>query len=161
MRSPMLCGFCLLLMGATISAQDPPVLTLTQAVKEALVKNERMLNQHDSIDQANLGVRLARNAFTPKVVPNVLGSFGQTDINSQNYRVDVSQKFTTGTELRAGVGTSTAQIPGLAGVPAADLEPAAAARIRIERRPPGADERGAAPQRRRPPADARRTAGDG
>lgn len=121
MRSPILCGFCLVLMGATLLAQDPPALTLTQAVKEALVKNERMLNQHDSIEQANLSVRLARNAFTPKVVPNVLGSFGQTDINSQNYRVDVSQKFTTGTEVRVGVGTSTAQIPGLPGVPATDI----------------------------------------
>ena len=84
-------------------------------MKEALAKNERMLNQHDNVEQANLSVRLARNTFTPKVVPNVLGSFGKTDINSQIYRVDVSQKFTTGTEMRVGVGTSTAQIPGVPG----------------------------------------------
>ena len=97
-------------------AQAPPVITLAQAVDEALVKNDRMLNQHDTIEQAALGVRLARNTFQPKVVPNVLGSFGQTDINSQNYRVDVTQKFTSGTEMRFGVGTSTSQIPGLPGV---------------------------------------------
>jgi len=101
--------------------QPPPLLTLTQAVKEALLKNDRMLNQHDSTEQANLGVRLARNAFTPKVVPNVLGSFGQTDINNQTYRVDVTQKFTTGTELRAGTGTSTSQIPALPGVVGDDI----------------------------------------
>jgi outer membrane protein TolC len=109
----MLCGLCALcVLPVSVSAQSPPRLTLEQAVKEALVKNDRMLDQHDATEQANLGVRLARNTFQPKVVPNVLGSFGQTDINSQTYRVDVTQKFITGTELRAGVGTSTAQIPG-------------------------------------------------
>jgi outer membrane protein TolC len=105
-----------------LRAQAPAsVLTLAQAVNDALLKNDRMLNQRDAIEQAELGVRLARNAFTPKVVPNVLGSFGQTDVNSQTYRVDVSQKLTTGTEVRLGVGTSTAQIPGIPGVPASDI----------------------------------------
>jgi len=107
-------------MTVTIGAQSGPLLTLEQAVSEALVKNERMLNQHDNIEQAALGVRLARNTFQPKVVPNVLGSFGGTDINSQTYRVDVSQKFVTGTEVRFGVGTSTAQIPGESGVSGPD-----------------------------------------
>src|SRR5262245_414722 len=100
-----------------VVAQSPPLLTLEQAVSEALIKNERMLNQHDNIEQSALGVRLARNTFQPKVVPNVLGSFGRTDINSQTYRVDVSQRFVTGTEVRLGVGTSTSQIPGEPGVP--------------------------------------------
>src|SRR4030095_3885663 len=90
----------------TLSAQSP-ILTLDQAVNEALAKNDRMLTQHDVSEQSALGVRLARNTFQPKVVPNVLGSFGATDINSQTYRVDVSQKFTTGTEVRFGIGTST------------------------------------------------------
>jgi outer membrane protein len=114
---------CLVLSATTItlSAQGPPVLTLSQAVNEALVKNERIINQHDTTEQASLGVRLARNTFQPKVVPNILGSFGQTDINSQNYRVDVTQKFVTGTELRTSVGTSTAQIPSLPGNPPGDL----------------------------------------
>jgi len=115
------CGLCVLVLSsaATIDlfAQSAPRLTLERAVTEALAKNERMLDQHDTIEQAALGVRLARNTFQPKVVPNVLGSFGQTDINSQTYRVDVTQKFTTGTEVRLGVGTSTSQIPGLPGVP--------------------------------------------
>jgi len=94
-----------------LSAQSP-ILTLEHAVSEALAKNDRMLNQHDVIEQSALGVRLARNTFQPKIVPNVLGSFGATDINSQTYRVDVTQKFTTGTEVRFGIGTSTSQIPG-------------------------------------------------
>ena len=105
---------------ATLGAQSPPLLTLEQAVSEALVKNERMLNQHDNLEQSALGVRLARNTFQPKVVPNVLGSFGRTDINSQTYRVDVTQKFTTGTEARFGIGTSTSQIPGLPGASGPD-----------------------------------------
>ena len=77
-----------------------PVLTLAQAVNEALVKNERLVNQRDAIAQADLGLRLARNTFRPKVTPNIFGSFGRTDVSSQTYRVDVSQKLVTGTELR-------------------------------------------------------------
>jgi outer membrane protein len=118
-------GLCVILMSSLagpLRAEDPPpVLTLRDAVKEALLKNQRMLDQHDTTEQANLGLRLARNAFTPKVVPNVLGSFGQTDVNSQTYRVDVSQKFVSGTELRLGVGTSTAQIPAAPGAIGSDI----------------------------------------
>jgi outer membrane protein len=112
-----LCALC----GMTVSAQPAPMLTLDQAVQEALVRNDRILNQHDTSEQATLGVRLARNTFQPKVTPNVLGSFGQTDINSQNYRIDVSQKFVSGTEIRLGAGTSTAQIPAIVGEPSSDI----------------------------------------
>ena len=96
-----------LVASSSLHADDAPVLTLRQAVQEALLKNQRMLDQHDVTEQADLSLRLARNAFTPKVVPNVIGSFGRTDVNSQVYRVDVAQRFTTSTELRVGVGTST------------------------------------------------------
>jgi outer membrane protein TolC len=107
--------------GAHVTAQAPPVVSLAQAVDEALVKNDRLVNQHDTIEQAALGVRLARNQFQPKVTPNILGSFGQTDVSSQTYRVDVSQRLTTGTELRLGVGTATAQIPGQRGISPDDI----------------------------------------
>jgi outer membrane protein TolC len=114
LRAPGVLGALATTFAATVtlSAQSP-VLTLEQAVSEALVRNDRMLNQHDVSEQSALGVRLARNTFQPKIVPNVLGSFGATDINSQTYRVDVTQKFTTGTEMRFGIGTSTSQIPGV------------------------------------------------
>ena len=115
-----LCGLCVW-YGVAASAQPASMLTLEQAVQEALIRNERILNQHDVTEQATLGVRLARNTFQPKVTPNVLGSFGQTNVNSQNYRVDVSQKFVTGTEVRLGIGTSTAQIPSAVGQPAGDI----------------------------------------
>ena len=92
-------------------AQTSPPLTLEQAVNEALAQNERLVNQADSTAQADLGLRLARNTFKPKVTPNIFGSFGRTDISSQTYRVDVSQKLTTGTDLRLSVGTASSQIP--------------------------------------------------
>ena len=93
--------------------QQIEILTLTQAVNEALVRNDRMANQHDAGEQAALAVHLARNNFQPKVVPNVLGSFGQSNVSNQTYRLDVNQRFITGTELRAGLGASSAQIPSL------------------------------------------------
>ena len=102
----------LLVAASGASAQTSPVVTLKQAVDEALKKNERLLDQHDSIAQSDLGVRLARNEFRPKVTPNILGSFGQTNVSSQTYRVDVSQKLVTGTELRVSTGTVSSQIPG-------------------------------------------------
>jgi len=103
------------------AAQTGPFLTLEQAVNEALVRNERLVNQSDTIAQAELGLRLARNTFRPKVTPNIFGSFGSTDVSSQTYRVDVSQKLVTGTELRLGAGTVSAQIPGQPGTSEGDL----------------------------------------
>lgn len=105
-----------------VFAQAPaPVLTLKEAVGEALAKNERLVNQGDSIAQADLGLRLARNAFRPKVTPNIFGSLGNSDISSQTYRVDVSQRLTTGTELRLSTGTASSLIPGDLGQPESDV----------------------------------------
>lgn len=104
----------------TAAAQSTTV-SLAQAVEEALARNDRLVDQQDITAQAELGLRLAKSAFRPKIVPNINGSFGQTDISSQNYRVDVTQRLTTGTELRLGVGTSTAQIPGTLATSEADI----------------------------------------
>jgi outer membrane protein TolC len=98
--------------GSAQSAASPPTLTLADAVHEALARNERIVNQADTIAEADLGLRLARNTFKPKVTPNIFGSFGRNDLSSQTYRLDVSQKLTTGTELRASTGTISEQIPG-------------------------------------------------
>ena len=100
---------------ANLAAQSRPVLSLSQAVGEALTKNDRVMSQHDTVSQSDLGLRLARSEFRPKVTPNMLGSFGQTDISSQTYRVDLSQRMTTGTELRLSTGTTSAKIPGVPG----------------------------------------------
>lgn len=94
-----------------VLAQAPDVLSLRAAVGEALDHNDRLVNQRDVVEQTDLGVRLANNNFRTKVTPNILGSFGQTDVANQTYRVDVTKRFLTGTEARIGVGTSTAQIP--------------------------------------------------
>jgi outer membrane protein len=103
---------CGLALSVPAAAQAPPELSLADAVKEALVKNERVVNQADAIAQADLSLRLARSTFKPKVTPNIFGSLGRDDISSQTYRVDVSQKLVTGTELRASVGTQSQLIPG-------------------------------------------------
>ena len=100
----------------TVQGQSP-VLTLEEAVREALIHNDRMINEQDSIEQARLGLRLAQNDFRPKVVPNIQGSFGRNDLINQTYRLDLSQRLSTGTELRAGFGTATAQIPSAFGTP--------------------------------------------
>ena len=104
-----------------VAAQSPPPLTLADAVNEALANNERIVNQADAIAQADLGLRLARNTFRPKVTPNIFGSFGRTDVSSQTYRVDVTQRLVTGTELRLSTGTASAQIPGTLGDAGTDL----------------------------------------
>jgi outer membrane protein len=95
----------------TSSQAAKETLTLAQAVAEALLHNDRIAGQLDSTEQAALSVRLAKNNFQPKIVPNIQGSFGQTDIANQTYRVDLLQRFTSGSEVRLGVGTASAQIP--------------------------------------------------
>jgi outer membrane protein TolC len=122
------CAFVLIAVftaGSSAFAQTPgtppPRLSLAGAVNEALVKNERIVNQSDAITQADLGLRLARSTFRPKVTPNIFGSFGRTDVSSQTYRVDVSQRLVTGTELRLSTGTASAQIPGELGDPSSDV----------------------------------------
>ena len=101
-----------------VSAQaGPPILTLADAVAEALLKNERILRQQDGLERADLGLRAARSAFTPKILPNVQGSLSKSLLNDQTYRVDIVQAFTNGSGIRAGIATSTAQIPGAPGEP--------------------------------------------
>jgi outer membrane protein TolC len=120
-RLTHLAAACYLLSVVSARAQSPPALSLADAVNEALVSNERVVNQADAIAQADLGLRLARNTFRPKVTPNIFGSFGRTDVSSQTYRVDVTQKLVTGTELRLSTGTVSAQIPGQLGDAASDV----------------------------------------
>src|SRR5262245_1115004 len=104
------------LAAAPTHAQNAPrVLTLAQAIDEALQKNDRMISQHDNGERAGLAVRGARSQFQPKIVPNMRGSFGQTNVSDQSYRLDLSQRFVNGTEVRLGSGTSTAQVPAVDG----------------------------------------------
>src|SRR5882672_3181114 len=98
------------LQAAPVRASDPGgVLTLAEAVGQALVRNDRLASLRDDAKQSDLSLRLARNGFRPKLVPNILGSFGQSDVSNQTYRLDLTQRFSTGTEMRATVGTGTAR----------------------------------------------------
>jgi outer membrane protein TolC len=84
-----------------------PVLTLEAAVAQALERNDRLIGVYENLAQADLSVKLARSEFRPKLTPNILGSFGQTNAANQTYQVDLSQKLTTGTELRASVAAAS------------------------------------------------------
>jgi len=97
---------------APAAAQTPQTISLKQAVDEALKNNDRLLNQHDGVQQSDLAVQLARSEFRPKVTPSIAGALGQSDVNSQTYRVDVSKRLMTGAELRVSTGT-VSQIPGV------------------------------------------------
>src|SRR5512134_1052790 len=99
-RAGAACTYALVMATPVLAQVPPPRLTLADAVTEALAQNERIVNQGDSVSQADLGLRLARNAFRPKIVPNMFGTLGRSDLSSQTYRVDVTQKLVTGTELR-------------------------------------------------------------
>jgi outer membrane protein len=93
--------------GEGVAGPGVPILSLPEAVALALIQNDRLINMQDGVEQAQLSLRLARSNFRPKIVPNILGSFGQSDVSNQTYRVDVTQRFVTGTELRAGLGASS------------------------------------------------------
>ena len=83
------------------------VLSLEEAVRLALANNERMLSSRESIAQSRLGVSLAESAFGTRVTPNLLGSFGQSDVRNQTYGVGVSRRFATGTEIRMDASAAT------------------------------------------------------
>lgn len=98
----------LLASGSALGAQEgPPLLTLREAVLVALANNDRMLSSQEGMEQARLGRTLAESAFGTRITPNVLGSFGQSDVRNQTYGVGASKRFTTGTEVRMDVGAST------------------------------------------------------
>ena len=66
-----------------------------------------MLAARESIEQARLGVNVAESAFATKITPNLLGSFGQSDVRNQTYGIGASRRFATGTEVRMEVSAST------------------------------------------------------
>ena len=83
------------------------MLSLEEAVRLSLANNERMLSSRETIAQAQLGVNLAESAFTTRITPNLLGSFGQSDVRNQTYGVGVSRRFVTGTEVRMDASAAT------------------------------------------------------
>ena len=102
------CVGLLSLAAAELHAQETaPLLTLQEAVLVALANNERMLSSRETIEQAQLGRTLADSVFGTRITPNILGSFGQSDVRNQTYGVGASKRFTTGTEVRMDVGAST------------------------------------------------------
>jgi outer membrane protein TolC len=87
----------------TSAPPQPTRLSLSAAVAEALDHAPAIMNARSNIEQANLSVRLAGSAFDFKVLPSVLGSFGQSSLSNQTYGVNVSQKFVGGTQITGDV----------------------------------------------------------
>ena len=104
---PMLLCLALVFGRASDAQEGVPLLTLHEAVLVALANNDRMLTSRESIEQAQLGRTVAESAFGTRITPNLLGSFGQSDVRNQTYGVGASKRFTTGTEVRMDVGAST------------------------------------------------------
>jgi len=102
-------------LAAGATAQDTPrqgtapTLSLRDAVARALDYNARLLDSRDGVEQATLSLNLARSEFRPQITPNMFGSFGGNDLSNQRYSLDFSQRFTTGTALRATVGSVSSQ----------------------------------------------------
>lgn len=113
MRRPCTAGFLVaaLLFLATSDVlrgrELAPFLSLAEAVRLALANNERVLSSRQSIEQARLGVSVAESALDTKITPNLLGSFGQSDVRNQTYGLGASRRFATGTEVRMDVGATT------------------------------------------------------
>jgi outer membrane protein TolC len=84
-------------------------LSLRDAVARSLDYNARLLDSRDGVEQAALSLELARSEFRPQITPNMFGSFGGNDLSNQQYSLDFSQRFTTGTALRATVGSASSQ----------------------------------------------------
>jgi len=108
----------LALAGGARAQTAPAVLTLREAVQEALAHNERALLLEDGREDADLAVRLARDAFQPKLLPTFSSAHGEL-ASGQTLRLDVSQRLATGTEWRAGAGASLVAPlgPGSRGAP--------------------------------------------
>jgi len=64
------------------SAAAQAVLSLSDAVQEALARSDRAVTAREHVDQADLSFRLARSGFAPKLTSNLFGSFGQTNVSN-------------------------------------------------------------------------------
>src|SRR5262245_52404502 len=92
------------------AAQSPPApLTLGAAIDLALARNDRVVAARDEEQRAAIGVRIARAAFNPKVVPSLFSSLGQSDLANQNYGLALTQQLTSGTEIRFHATTASSR----------------------------------------------------
>jgi outer membrane protein TolC len=111
--SALLVLICVLAGGTSEARQStsippqPTRLSLSAAVAEALDHAPAIRNARSNIEQANLSVRLASSAFDFKVLPSMLGSFGQSTLSNQTYGVNLSQKFNGGTQITGDVSATS------------------------------------------------------
>ena len=98
-----------------MSGQNKPaeaggvLLSLHEAVLEALARNPELLNTRVATDQAALALRVAQSAWSTQILPTMSGAFGRTTLSNQAYGLDVSKRLTTGTQLRGLVSSTSYQ----------------------------------------------------
>ncbi len=92
---------------SSVESSSPARVTLREAVASALDRGAAVADARSAMDQAALSLRLARSAFDVKVLPGLVGAFGQTSLSNQTYGVNVSQKFLSGTEISSIVGATS------------------------------------------------------
>jgi outer membrane protein TolC len=92
-----------------VGVDEVPTLSLGEVVRRALLQGDRAALAQETVESAELSLSLARSAFRPKIVPNLLGAFGNSDLANQTYRIDLNQRFVTGTRLRASLGALSSQ----------------------------------------------------
>jgi outer membrane protein TolC len=85
---------------------DPPVLTLTMAVQEALASGGRAAAARERVTAASLDRQAANGALALQVTPSGYGALGNRDLANQSVGLDVTRQFSTGTQVR-GVARST------------------------------------------------------
>lgn len=86
-----------------------PTLRLADAVAYALAQNDRIVEARDGARMAGLSHELAQSAFSPQIIPNLLGALGQSNLNNQTYGLGYTQRFQAGPRLRANVSATTRQ----------------------------------------------------
>jgi outer membrane protein len=91
------------------ASATPPLLSLPDAMALALANAEPALQATDAITDAEIGLRVARAAFQPKFGSSLLSTLGQDNLAGQTYGLSFSQRLLTGTEVRAGLNTTSSR----------------------------------------------------
>jgi outer membrane protein TolC len=89
--------------------RQAPILLLSEAVRLALDEATTVLDAAANVAESEIALRAARGLYWPKFTSNALGNYGQEVAAGQTFGATLSQRFQTGTEVRASVGTMSLQ----------------------------------------------------
>jgi outer membrane protein TolC len=107
--APLVLGGVLFSLQAIAAPADPPeVLSLADAVTDALRANGRIQDACDAAKQARFGMDVAQAEFAPQFSPRTASGLGLDTETSQSTVLSLSKKFPLGTivDLQAGTASS-------------------------------------------------------